>query len=530
MARLQKFSGADSLPGVGNPQVVADTVVGEATAGLGQQIRRSAGAIGDLAETAAQRRRRIEDFQVQMAQREFDAKLKERAAQEQRQAQPGGFGFTEAMMAHLEKSREQALKELPAGSRDAFNRHVEARRDRYINGFAAIEAGENERYFQQGLEKEGNRLATEVREDPDSLADAFEQARTLLRTAPLPAQEKQAAYIKISESLAEAWAETRPPEELLPAIGEEFARRGDERSPGSGRDLEPVEEKILDAGELEDISDQGQVLARRLKLLPGETLSRMQVNAAKSRAATAAGEADRIERRIEASFGQFDKSEIETNGMLEQSQKTRLIGQLEVAKKERFEDLKAADWLLSPEASVPELQRQKMADRAFAFLDDGEIDRDSLARRIVETKGVLPEAYATGLRRATRSSNPEDIQRAYENLARVLALAPQSTLLQGRGGDLVDGFEKWTLLTKRYGLSPEEASVTLARGNDPDAGQNLEEAFDRQFPHLEDKDLVGQALRELLPPADTRFSEEPGGLTQLPQSDENHSREGKGAK
>ncbi len=96
MARLQKFNGADSLPGVGSPQVVADTAVGEAAAGLGQQIRRLAGAFGDLAETAAQRRRRIEDFQVQMAQREFDARLKERAAEEQQQAQPGGFGFTEA--------------------------------------------------------------------------------------------------------------------------------------------------------------------------------------------------------------------------------------------------------------------------------------------------------------------------------------------------------------------------------------------------------------------------------------------------
>ncbi|MEE4012040.1 hypothetical protein V1T76_08270 [Roseibium sp. FZY0029] len=512
MARLQKFNGTDSLPGVGSPQVVADAAVGAATAGLGQQIGRSAGAFGDLAEAAAARRRRqIDDFQVQKAQRELDAKLKEKATQEQRQAPPGGFGFTEAMMAHLEKSKEQMLKELPERSRPAFDQSVEARRDRYINGFATIEASENELYFRQGLEEEGARLAAEVRDNPEGLAEAFEQARTLIRAAPLPAQGKESAYIKIGETLAEAWAMTKPPEELLSAISDELARREVSRTEGSGNAFEPVDEMVAGTGDLEVFSEQRQVLAERLKLLPGETLGRMQVNAAKSRAATAAGEAERIASRIEASFGQFDASEIEANDMLEPRQKSRLIDQLDVVKEEHLANIEAANWLLSAEAHVPEPQRQKTADRAFTFLDDGEINRDSLARRIVETKGVLPEAYAAGLRKRTMSSNPEDIKHAYENLASILALAQQPALLHERGGDLVDRFEKWTLLTKHYGLSPEEAAVTLAKGNDPRSFHNLEQAYDRQFPNLKGKDLGSQTLRELLTPADTRFSEGSSG-------------------
>ncbi|GAB2183748.1 hypothetical protein LAB1_10570 [Roseibium sp. LAB1] len=512
MARLQKFNGTDSLPGVGSPQVVADTAVGAATAGLGQQIGRSAGAVGDLAEAAAARRRRqIDDFQVQKAQRELDAKLKEKAAQEQRQAPPGGFGFTEAMMAHLEKSKEQMLKELPERSSPAFDQSVEAQRDRYINGFASIEASENELYFRQGLEEEGARLAAEVRDNPEGLAEAFEQAKTLIRAAPLPAQGKEAAYIKIGETLAEAWAETKPPEELLAAIGDELARREVARSGGSGNAFKPVDEMVAGTGDLDVFSDHRQILAERLKLLPGETLGRMQVNAAKSRAATAAGEADRIASRIETSFGQFDASEIEANDTLEPRQKSRLIGQLDVVKEEHLANIEAANWLFSAEAHVPEPQRQKTADRAFTFLDDGEIDRDSLARWIVETKGILPDAYASGLRKGTMSSNPEDIKRAYENLAGILALAPQPALLQDRGGDLVVMLEKWTILTKHYGLSPEEASVTLARGNDPATGQALEEAFEQRGRHLEWKAFSSQVLSELLPSATTGLSEESSG-------------------
>lgn len=54
MARLQRFSGTQSLPGVGSPQVVADTAVGVATQGFGRQIRSSAQDFASLAGTAVQ--------------------------------------------------------------------------------------------------------------------------------------------------------------------------------------------------------------------------------------------------------------------------------------------------------------------------------------------------------------------------------------------------------------------------------------------------------------------------------------------
>ncbi len=156
-------------------------------------------------------------------------------------------------------------------------------------------------------------------------------------------------------------------------------------------------------------------------------------------------------------------------------------------------------------------QRQQNADRAFTFLENGEIDRDTLALKIVETKGVVPESYAAALSNGTRSNEPEVILRAYENLAKVLPLAPQSAVLAKRERNLVDRFEKWTLLTKGYGLSSEEAAETLAIGNDSGSAHNLEEAFDRQFPDWEGKDLGSQTLKELLTPADTRFPEGSGG-------------------
>ena len=90
-------------------------------------------------------------------------------------------------------------------------------------------------------------------------------------------------------------------------------------------------------------------------------------------------------------------------------------------------------------------------------------------------------------------------------------MAPQSAVLAKRERNLVDRFEKWTLFTKGYGLSPEEAAETLAKGNDSGSAHNLEEAFDRQFPDWEGKELGSQTLRELLTPADTRFPEGSGG-------------------
>ncbi|MDN3720114.1 hypothetical protein QW131_15255 [Roseibium salinum] len=119
MARLEKFSGAQSLPGVGNPQVVADTAVGAATAGFGRQIRQSADEIGGLvddahkarqarlARLAREQQEQADRFAVVAAGLKLRRKLTGMQPEEQHKLRPGAIGHTEAMLAKLEKGAQR---------------------------------------------------------------------------------------------------------------------------------------------------------------------------------------------------------------------------------------------------------------------------------------------------------------------------------------------------------------------------------------------------------------------------------------
>ncbi len=502
MARLQKFSGTRNLPGVGSPQVVADTAVGAATESFGQQVSRSAGEFGSLAETALKhkqktaqpadqsgdldlavrkRQQQIDDFEAHQIGRQLRSFLNSKAMEERQRQRPGGAGYTEAMLAHLEKGREKALEELPESARARFQQEFDAERDQYAGSFAAVEAAENEKYFQRGLAEEENQLAAEVRENPLRFDEAYRHAATVLKSAPLPARVKEDAYRRMSGKITEAWLGTRPVDEQISALDAELARRAGGQVPPAAKGTGKAGKLHGTAKKTETVPGEDGETAGRLQMLPDVDLKRLHAGALKKKATASAAEAERIAGRIDAAHGLFEAKEIETNSVLEPHQKLHLLNRLTQAAEEQSMNAKAVDWINSAEAGEAMLPgHRELADRAFVYLDDGETDRDALARGILRAKGVLPKTYVKSLRKGLESRDPQEVGRAYENLT---AVAGDGLSADAHGLDtdkLQAAQARWSFLRERHGLTSREAAMRLADANNPERRKDLLAEWDAQ--------------------------------------------------
>ncbi|PVB59309.1 hypothetical protein [Labrenzia sp. 011] len=458
MARFEKYSGAQSLPGVRRPQVIADTAVGAETAALGRQIQRSAGQADRLAHLAQKRQQQIDDFERSKAHRQLLAYVRDRQAEELRNLRPGAAGYTEAMLAHLEKGREEALGTLPESVHASFNREFEATHARHAHRFAAREHAEYRAYFRQGFRDLSRLLAAEVSESPGMLDEVRLEGASVLANMPLSAQAKEEALLELDELLATTWVEALPLEEQVVALERELQRR---RKPQAGDVGEAG-----DAGNASGAPSSGKT-SEPLSILPDMALKRLHEAAVKQRTTAAATEAERIARKIAVEHGHIDPAEIADNSLLQPHQKAQLIRGLEDSVAKREKDIEALQWVWS---SGPEEEgdktRGELADRAFSYLDDGETDRDELARGLLRMKGVLPGPYALSLRQELASKDPRDVANAHENLARILAINPDAVQASEQGKYLLEAKARWHLLTDHSGFTAEEAAEKLARMND----------------------------------------------------------------
>ncbi len=510
MARLLKFNGAQSLPGVGSPQVVADTAVGDALVGLGGQIGSSAEEIGGLmkaAQNAYKDPKKKQEPTAKQSQRMArpDLEARNRATQQAidaietnkaifrhvttvknneaailEKAGPGGVGYTEKALEYYDAEQERLASTLPENVTRPLRNVLSDRRANYLNRSAAQENAENQNYLRREYDETLVHFQNQVLEDPESLDDALLEVRNLAAIMPLPATEKAKKTKTFTEKLTETWVGTRPLDEQIAGLTKLKAGR---EPPGerslrekSGPGISgPVSVRSEAQGVAVSSGDEENSKTHtptefevRARVLPPQTQNRLLAGAKKKKAAKALQEEQQIRDRIDTAPDMVDTAEIESNVHLEPHQKLQLLNHAQEAVLEQKKDLEAVDWVgTSARALAGSRGDQERTDRAYRVLADDSPDQDVLARGIFRQKGILPKSYLASQVKSLNSSDPAELGRAYKNLS-VLARIDPGVLKQGRKGDgLQSALTKWEVLTEHLGLTEEEATSRLAKANAP---------------------------------------------------------------
>ncbi|MEO1115124.1 MAG: hypothetical protein AAFY05_22440, partial [Pseudomonadota bacterium] len=157
MARLQKFSGAQALAGVGNPRVVADTAVGAATAELGPQIGRSVAAVGELAAIAGNHRSkktglaaRAEDltnrknaFSGLKAAEHLQKKIRDRLDDPRSWGTEAPAPLADEMVSFMKSNANKIWSELPEAQRPSFDMATKLGEDQLRTEIAFAETSQD---------------------------------------------------------------------------------------------------------------------------------------------------------------------------------------------------------------------------------------------------------------------------------------------------------------------------------------------------------------------------------------------------
>lgn len=243
MARFARYSGTRSLPGVRRPQVIADTAVGRATEALGQQVRRSAGAVGSFAGKAAVYRNRQREGDDQNRDRQivaaahrqqvdnFDLNLKiiehvtgrkEREAELAANARPGAVGYAAAARADRKTEAASLAAKVPDHQREKAQRDLEqigseldanAERDGRIRLYG---------HYLIGVKKGTDALLDLIRSVPNMVDTAFKQGRRLIDESGLITDDKAGAVALWVQSVSKTWVESLPPEVKVELLEQEL--------------------------------------------------------------------------------------------------------------------------------------------------------------------------------------------------------------------------------------------------------------------------------------------------------------------
>jgi hypothetical protein len=501
MARLQKFEGTKSLPGVGSPQVVADTAVGVAVAGLGRQIESSAGNIGDLAQKAKrvrnaklekqaeERQRSIDTFEVNKRIVGLNTSLREHEPEQRKKTRAGQQNYSENGLALQQELGADLVQNLPETARAQAAQQVELHRSGYKHRLVAQEYADSNAYYQQSSVEIAEQLATEVRENPDAFDGTLETYEASLDVAPLPISQKEELLRQGYEMLAQAWMESRPVQEQIKGLTELKTRRNASTGTGAaakvpggsanfnaGRNARAGAGPKIDSGEM-------SVFESRAQFLPPHTQNRLLADAKKKQAAATVQEEERVATLIAENPLAMNPQEIHESGFLEAHQQKRLLDDLQEQIRQQERDLEAVSWLGASAAEpTHESSNQELADRAFAYLDDGKTDRDALALGMLRNKGVLPDVYLKSLENTLNSSDPAEVGKAFDILAEIGKVDPK--FVEGLRGheQFRSGVEKQDILLNRFGFSLRETSADLAQGNDPVRRKDLRTDFAGQYP------------------------------------------------
>lgn len=466
MARLEKFRGTDSLPGVRRPQVVADTAVGAATQNLGAQIRQSAKQINQLGQLLAKRQDETDTLELDRARRKFEAGLRQKETRERQARQLGATGFTEIMLGHFEADGQAAIDAQPERLQARLAGDLESQRDLQANRFAALEYEDNLQYFRDGLAEALQAQVANIDEDPGSVETGQAALSALLDRSPLGRSEREIFMQATKHTLGEAWMRTLPPQRRLDLL--DGSRAGD----GSNADPETP---------------------GSLSALPFPTRDRLRVEALDELSGTEVRETAELAARIKTERSGFDPQLIEASQVLPPESKTQLRALMADERLKEEDELAALGWARSPAPGNPHSEGdRRLADRAFLRLTAKGTDPDIAAQVLFRNKRVVPKAFTNEVLNQVRSQVPERVREGYERLGTLAEVGGPSFRFAAGESHLQDSLAKWRILTEVAGHDADEAARKLASANDP----AIRDRLSGQSRHLPESDA--ETVLELL--------------------------------
>jgi hypothetical protein len=496
MARLLKFNGSQSLPGVGNPQVVADTAVGEAVAGFGRQIGNSADAIGNLAQKAANARdarlkKRAEEqqqsadnFEYQKVIPKLDAFLKQQEDERRERSRAGEQNYVEKGLALQQEASRAMLEDLPVSVRPQAEKELQQHLKYYTNRLAIQEYTDSQTYYVESVAEITSQLADEVSDDPEAFGRAWQTIGNTLESAPMPVSQKEKLLRQGRETLAEAWVSARPLQDQIDGLTALKNKR--QSTGGDGFETDPAATENQDrrgkkAGETdpEKATEASSIFDQRAQLLPQHTQEKLLVEAFRKKAAAAVQEEERLVAQIGENPLATNPQEIHDSGFLDAHQKKRMLDTLRNQIREQELDLEAVDWVGGSEKGDPLSQEHNdRLERAFVFLTMDETDRNALAKRLLAAKGILPRSFANELLADLNGQDPDKMVQAHEKLAAIFDIAPRPLRHAGNTpGDLEDAQAKWRLLTDTFGRNHKDVAQQLGKANNTERRKNLDNAY-----------------------------------------------------
>ncbi|WP_417681634.1 hypothetical protein [Roseibium sp.] len=232
MATLARFSGTQQLPGVRRPQVIADTAVGEATTGLGQQIQKSAAQIGELAQARSEAEDRreaeiraahqyqIDHFEGTKRLVAFKSSLPEIEAKALKNVKPGGAGLAAGVVEAYDNGAKQVIANTPPLARPRVQQNLEAQRPLVIARAKKTERVQRVQHYRDGVAEVTATVKASVTADPASYDAALDVCVQTISESGLAPTEKDMLIGSVQREMQLKFAESQPAKERAKYSGE----------------------------------------------------------------------------------------------------------------------------------------------------------------------------------------------------------------------------------------------------------------------------------------------------------------------
>lgn len=480
MALLERFSGAQTLPGTRQPQSIADTAVGVATEKFGRQIKQSAGAVADFGRLMQRHRDRVADLESERTVQDIDVNLKQKEDEVRQDLEPGALNLAENMLLQFDKLSEILLKGKPKPVQERVTKVLEERRPQEALRYAELEYRENQSYFRTEVANLYDGLIAGVKNAPENFHKAVASMETLIADTPLPSVEKRQILASGVDALREAWFKTLPPAERLHFFkglevqqgkSPDFVETGGFRGASGSDGIALLGE--TPRGEQKESSEE---LLGRFAALPARTRDRLFAETREELALASVAEGERIAELIATDYRTLDPLEIQNNPTLRDAQKVGFQGLLEKKFREEKGGLASLDWIHSNQtANTFSSVDSNHAAQAYAHLTSRGANPDNTARDILLSHKQVPSAYSTTLQRRLRSLDDAEVRSGFESLSGLHSINPVAIRAGLGGRGMTDALTKWHILTEVRGESGPEAALQIAEGNKPERRSQLAE-------------------------------------------------------
>lgn len=469
MARLQKFSGAQALPGVGNPRVVADTAVGAATAELGPQIGRSVAALGELTATALNHRSkktgqaaRAEDltnrknaFTGKKAAEHLQTKIRDRLEEPRSWATEAPVPLADEMVSFMKSSADRIWSGLPEEQRLSFDMATKLGEDQLRTEIAFAETSQDKDYFLDGISQTKDLAVETVSRQPDRIDQVFDHYLDLVDTAALPDRLKEQSIQDAGQDLLETWVQAHPAETQIAELSKLQARKPIEAISNSS----PTQNSGSSMEEQTEFS-------KRADALPEVSRNRLLAAALKQRTESSLVELARIAGRIDGAHEHVDPLEISGNALLGTQARLQLLGRFREAVDARSRQVAALEQLAVAGSGSRSLTgEQGFAHDAFSYLNDGKADPAVLMHGIAVSNFNLPRIAAKALVKTIASENSQDVAQAFRTLSVLKPDAINDSLIGAEGAQIRMLLAGGTYLTAEQGLSTEAIGTMFSNAN-----------------------------------------------------------------